>query len=51
MSGGRLGQVPHGWVDPIRPARRQRGMATPELVSLIIAVVAWIALLGTFSPD
>jgi hypothetical protein len=37
--------------DPIRVLRRQKGMATPELVSLIIAVIAWIALLGSLTPD
>jgi len=26
-------------------------MATPELVSLIIVVLAWIALLGSLAPD
>jgi len=26
-------------------------MATPELISLIIVVLAWIALLGTLAPD
>jgi hypothetical protein len=37
--------------DPIRAARRQRGMPTPELISLIVALVVWIVLLGTFSTD
>jgi len=26
-------------------------MATPELVSLIIVVIAWIAVLGTLAPE
>jgi hypothetical protein len=37
--------------DPIRPARRQRGMPTPELIWLIVALVVWIVLLGTLSTD
>jgi hypothetical protein len=37
--------------DPIRPARRQRSMPTPELISLIVALVVWIVLLGTLSAD
>jgi hypothetical protein len=43
--------MPHPSADPIPPLERQGSMATPELVSLIIAVIAWIALLGTLSPD
>jgi hypothetical protein len=38
-------------MDPIRPPQRQGGMPTPELVSLIVALVVWIVLLGTLSPD
>jgi hypothetical protein len=30
---------------------RQGSMPTPELISLIVALVAWIVLLGTFSAD
>jgi hypothetical protein len=26
-------------------------MATPELISLIVALVVWIALLGTLAPE
>jgi hypothetical protein len=43
--------LPHRRTDPIRDRQRQADMATPELVSLIIAVIAWIALLGSLSPD
>jgi hypothetical protein len=31
--------------------RRQGGVAPPELVSLIVAVIAWIVLLGTFTME
>ena len=27
------------------------GMATPELISLIIALILWIALLGSMAPE
>jgi hypothetical protein len=37
--------------DPIRPSRRQGSMPTPELISLIVALVVWIVLLGTMSTD
>jgi hypothetical protein len=38
--------------DPIRPPRRQgKMMASPELISLIVALIVWIVLLGTFSSD
>jgi hypothetical protein len=43
--------LPHCSADPIPVRRRHDGMATPELISLIVAVIAWIALLGTLSPD
>jgi hypothetical protein len=35
----------------MRHVRRHGGMPTPELVSLILALIVWIALLGTFSVD
>jgi hypothetical protein len=42
----------HGFdTDPIRPSRRQGRMATPELISLIVALIVWIVLLGTISTD
>lgn len=31
--------------------RRQGGMAPPELISPIVAVIAWIVLLGTFTVE
>ena len=31
--------------------RRQGSMATPELISLIVALIVWIVLLGTLSGD
>jgi hypothetical protein len=37
--------------DPSRAPRRQSGMETPELVSLIVVLLAWIVLLGTLAPD
>jgi hypothetical protein len=37
--------------DPKRSRRRHDRMATPELISLIVALVVWIALLGTLAPD
>jgi hypothetical protein len=37
--------------DPIRTTRRQGGMPNPELISLIVALVVWIVLLGTLSTD
>jgi hypothetical protein len=37
--------------DPIRRDRRQGRMATPELISLIVALIVWIVLLGTMSTD
>jgi hypothetical protein len=37
--------------DPIRLHRRQGRMATPELISLIVALIVWIVLLGTLSAD
>jgi hypothetical protein len=43
--------LPHRRTDPNRDWQRQADMATPELVSLIVAVIAWIALLGSLSPD
>jgi hypothetical protein len=33
------------------PAWRQEGMATPELISLIVVVIGWIAVLGGLAPD
>ena len=38
-------------MDQIDGPRRQRGMPTPELISLIVALVVWIVLLGTLSTD
>jgi hypothetical protein len=35
----------------MRSARRQGGMATTELIFLIIAVIAWIVLLSGLAPD
>lgn len=40
-----------GIADPSEGARRQVGMATPELISLIIALILWIALLGGMAPE
>jgi hypothetical protein len=37
--------------DPIELPRRQGSMPTPELISLIVALVVWIVLLGTLSTD
>jgi hypothetical protein len=37
--------------DPIRVSRRQVAMPNPELISLIVAIVLWIVLLGTMSTD
>jgi hypothetical protein len=37
--------------DPSGVAGRQVGMATPELISLIVALVLWIALLGSMAPE
>jgi hypothetical protein len=37
--------------DPNRLEGRLRGMPTPELISLIVALVLWIVLLGTLSID
>jgi hypothetical protein len=37
--------------DPKWSRRRPDRMATPELISLIVALVVWIALLGTLAPD
>jgi hypothetical protein len=45
------GRLPHRRRDPIRVHRRQRGMAPPELISLIVAVIAWIVLLGSFTVE
>ncbi len=33
------------------PGQRHEDMATPELIALIIAVIAWIAVLGSFAAD
>jgi hypothetical protein len=38
-------------MDPIRAPRRQGIVPTPELISLILALVLWIVLLGTMSTD
>jgi hypothetical protein len=38
-------------LDPNRVPARQGGMPTPEVISLIIALVAWILLLRSFSVD
>jgi hypothetical protein len=38
-------------VDPSGTVARQGGMATPELISLIIALILWIALLGSMAPE
>jgi hypothetical protein len=38
-------------MDPIRAWRRHSCMPTPELVSLIVALVVWIVLLGTLPAD
>jgi hypothetical protein len=43
--------VPHRRGDPIRVERRQGCMAPPELISLIVAVIAWIVLLGSFAVE
>ncbi|HEX7172184.1 MAG TPA: hypothetical protein VF365_06210 [Candidatus Limnocylindria bacterium] len=51
MSGTWLGRLPHLRGDPIGISRRQGYMAPPELITLIVAVVAWIVLLGSFTPD
>jgi hypothetical protein len=37
--------------DPSLRPRRQGGMATPELISLIVALILRIALLGGMAPD
>jgi hypothetical protein len=37
--------------DPIRRDERQGRMATPELISLIVALIVWIVLLGSMSTD
>jgi hypothetical protein len=37
--------------DPIRVHRRQGRMATPELISMIVALIVWIVLLGSMSTD
>jgi hypothetical protein len=37
--------------DPNPAIQRQGSMATPELISLIVAVIAWIVLLGAIAPD
>jgi hypothetical protein len=37
--------------DPIGPRARHARMATPELLSLIVALVLWIGMLGTLTPD
>lgn len=42
---------PPAALDPIRPPTRQKSMPTPELISLIVALVVWIVLLGTLSTD
>jgi hypothetical protein len=33
------------------PEQRQECMAPPELISLIVAVIAWIVLLGSFTAE
>jgi hypothetical protein len=51
LSEGRSGRLPHPGRDPIRVHRRQGCMAPPELISLIVAVIAWIVLLGSFTVE
>jgi hypothetical protein len=41
--------VRHG--DPIRSSPRLAGVPNPELIWTIVALVVWIVLLGTISPD
>jgi hypothetical protein len=48
---GPVRQVSHRITDPLAAAGRQGGMATPELISLIVALVVWIALLGSIAPE
>jgi hypothetical protein len=48
---GPVRQVSRRIADPSGTARRQGGMATPELISLIVALVLWIALLATMVPE
>jgi hypothetical protein len=38
-------------VHPFRDVRRLVGMPTPEVLSLIAAVVLWIGLLATIAPE
>jgi hypothetical protein len=38
-------------MDPVPAPRRQGSTPTPELISLILALVLWIVLLGTLSTD
>jgi hypothetical protein len=47
----RVRHVSHRTADPTVTARRQRGMDTPELISLIVALILWIALLGSMAPE
>jgi hypothetical protein len=47
----RRSEAPDFDTDPIRPVLRQGNMPTPELISLIVALLVWIALLGTLSTD
>ena len=44
-------RLPGGTGDPKRRLRRREGMALPELLALIVAVIAWIVLLGGLAPD
>jgi hypothetical protein len=47
----RVRQMPGRVAHPMRASRRQGDMATPELISLIVVVIAWIVLLGGLAPD
>lgn len=38
-------------MDLARRGLRLGGMATPELISLIVALVLWIGLLTTLAPE
>jgi hypothetical protein len=40
-----------GPADPFRRSQRQAAMSTLELVSLIVAALMLIVLLGTLAPD
>ena len=47
----RRSTAPRFDTDPIRWSRRLAGMPNPELIWMIVALVVWIVLLGTISPD